>query len=123
MLSLVLFFCVFASGDEELPSTFGEGEEKQEKDVKESNSSSMPVYKWSQDSEDITVKFKVPGGTSKEKISCEIKVDSLDVRVGEDVLLSGALFAKVNSEESTWTLDEDRYVDAKKLQVKLLCDM
>lgn len=81
----------------------------------------MPVYKWSQDSEDITVKFKVSGGTSKEKISCEIKTDSLDVRVGEDVLLSGALFAKVNSEESTWTFDGDRYVDAKKLQVKLLC--
>lgn len=69
----------------------------------------MPVYKWSQENEDVTVRFQIPDGINKEKISCKIKADSVDVCVGEDVLLSGPLYAKVNSEESTWTLDKNRY--------------
>ena len=69
----------------------------------------MPVYKWSQDNEDVTVRFQIPDGTTKEKISCQIKADLLDVRVGEDVLLSGDLFGNVISEESTWTFDKNRY--------------
>jgi len=93
--------------DEELPLAFEESDELEEKDVTEENSSSVPVYKWSQENEDVTVRFQIPVGTNKEKISCEIKADSLDVRVGEDVLLSGPLYAKVNSEESTWTHDKN----------------
>ena len=67
------------------------------------------MYKWSQDSEDITVKFQIPDDTSKANIKCEIKADSLNVSIGGNVLLSGELFAKVNSEESTWTCDGNRY--------------
>lgn len=96
-------------GDEELPSSFEESEEKQAAKDKEVNSSSVPVYKWSQDNEDVTVRFQIPDGTTKEKISCQIKADSLDVRVEEDVLLSGDLFGNVISEESTWTFDKNRY--------------
>ena len=72
------------------------------------NSASMAVYKWSQDSEDVTVRFEVPKDTKKEQIVCNIKADSLDLRVGKEVMLSGPLFAKVNSEESTWTIDTNR---------------
>ncbi|KAJ7360499.1 NudC domain-containing protein 1 [Desmophyllum pertusum] len=74
---------------------------------KGSNNSSVAVYKWSQDSEDVTVTFVAPEGTKKEDISCDIKADSLDLCVGKEVLLSGPLFAKVNSDESTWTFDEN----------------
>ena len=76
---------------------------------KEASSSTGPVYKWSQDNEDVTVRFEVPDGITKEQVACEIKADSLDLCIGEDVLLSGPLFAKVNSEESTWTFDKNRY--------------
>lgn len=97
-------------GDEELSSSFqGNYEEKQETRNEAPSSLSMPVYKWSQDSEDITVKFQIPDGTSKADITCEIKADSLNVCVGQNVLLSGELFAKVNSKESTWTCDGNRY--------------
>ena len=95
-------------GDEELPTSFEDSDEKEMTDDKEPNNSSAPVYRWSQDNEDVTVRFQLPDGTSKEKIACEIKTDSLDLCVGEDVLLSGPLFAKVNSEESTWTFDKNR---------------
>ena len=96
-------------GDEEIPSSLEESEEKQAAEDKEANSPSVPVYKWSQDSEDVTVRFQIPDGTTKEKISCQIKADSLDVRVGEEVLLSGDLFGNVISEESMWTFDKNRY--------------
>ena len=95
--------------DEELHSSFEVSEEKQATEDKGASSSTVPVYKWSQDSDDVTVRFQIPDGTTKEKISCQIKADSLDVRVGEDVLLSGELFGKVISEESTWTVDMNRY--------------
>lgn len=75
---------------------------------KDSNSTSVAVYKWSQDSEDVTVRFDVPEGTEKGDIACNITADSLDLRIGKEVLLSGPLYAKVNSEESTWTFEKNR---------------
>ena len=73
-----------------------------------SHSSSAIVYKWSQDSEDVTVKFVLPDGTKKDDIACNVTADSLDLQIGKEILLSGPLFAKVNSEESTWTVEENR---------------
>ncbi|XP_022809851.1 uncharacterized protein LOC111346856 [Stylophora pistillata] len=73
----------------------------------ESHSSSAKVYKWSQDSEDITIKFDLPEGTKKNEITCNITADSVDLQIGTEVLLSGPLYAKVNSEESTWTVEEN----------------
>lgn len=73
----------------------------------ESHSSSAKVYKWSQDSEDITIKFDLPEGTKKNEITCNITADSVDLQIGTEVLLSGPLYAKVNSKESTWTVEEN----------------
>ena len=75
---------------------------------KGSNNSSPPVYKWSQDSEAVTVSFEILEGTNKDEITCKIQADSLDLQVGKEVMLNGPLFAKVNSEDSTWTLDKNR---------------
>lgn len=75
---------------------------------KGSNNTPVPVYKWSQDSQDVTVRFEVSESTKKEEITCNIKADSLDVCVAKEVMLSGPLFAKVNAEESTWTVDKNR---------------
>lgn len=93
------------TGDEALSTSFEGNDKKQDTRDEKSSSLSAPVYKWSQDSEDITVKFQIPDDTSKANIKCEIKADSLNVSIGGNVLLSGELFAKVNSEESTWTCD------------------
>ena len=73
-----------------------------------SHSSSAIVYKWSQDSEDVTVKFVLPDGTKKDDIACNVTADSVDLQIGKKILLSGPLYAKVNSEESTWTVEENR---------------
>jgi len=78
------------------------------KDDKASKISSPPVYKWSQDSEGVTISFKVPENIKKDEITCNIRADSLELQVGKEAMLSGPLFAKVNSEESTWTLDKNR---------------
>ena len=95
--------------DEEKPPGLKASDAEEDMADKGSNNSSVVVYKWSQDSEDVTVTFVAPEGTKKEDISCDIKADSLDLCVGKEVLLSGPLFAKVNSDESTWTFDENRY--------------
>lgn len=72
-----------------------------------SRSSSAIVYKWSQDSEDVTVKFVLPDGTKKDDIACNVTADSVDLQIGKEILLSGPLYAKVNPEESTWTVEEN----------------
>ena len=94
------------SAYEELPPA----QDAEEKTNNQENNSKIQTYKWSQDNEDVTLKFEVPDGTTKESIVCEIKTDSMSIRIGEDILLSGTLFAKVKSEESTWTLDKNRYL-------------
>lgn len=94
------------SAYEELPPA----QDAEEKANNKENNSRIQTYKWSQDNEDVTLKFEVPDGTTKESIVCEIKTDSMSIRIGEDILLSGTLFAKVKSEESTWTLDKNRYL-------------
>jgi len=94
--------------DDEKPPVLTFSDTDDEKADKRSNNSSPPVYKWSQDSEAVTVSFEVLEGTNKDKITCKIQADSLDLQVGQEVMLSGPLFAKVNSEDSTWTLDKNR---------------
>lgn len=94
------------SAYEELPSA----QDAEEKATNQENNSRIQAYKWSQDNEDVTLKFEVPDGTTKESIVCDIKTDSMSILMGEDILLSGTLFAKVKSEESTWTLDKNRYL-------------
>ena len=94
------------SAYEELPPA----QDAEEKTNNQENNSKIQAYKWSQDNEDVTLKFEVPDGTTKESIVCEIKTDSMSIRISEDILLSGMLFAKVKSEESTWTLDKNRYL-------------
>lgn len=103
------------SAYEELPPA----QDAEEKANNQENNSRIQAYKWSQDNEDVTLKFEVPDGTTKESIVCEIKTDSMSIRIGEDILLSGMLFAKVKSEESTWTLDKNRYLGLLTLFLRL----
>lgn len=106
-MTLLLLSATLGDDEEKLPeSEFSDTVEEMADNG--SNNTSVPVYKWSQDSQDVTVRFEVPEGTKKEEIACNIKADSIDLHVGKEVMLSGSLFAKVNSDESTWTLDKNR---------------
>ena len=105
---LLLLLPVISGDDEEKSPVLKFSDTEDEMADKGSNNSSPPVYKWSQDSEAVTISFEVPEGTNKDKITCKIQADSLDLQVGKEVILSGPLFAKVNSEDSTWTLDKNR---------------
>lgn len=104
---LAVIFAI-SGDDEEKPPVLKFSDTDEEKADKGSNNLSLVVYKWSQDSEGVTVSFEVPEGTNKDEITCHIKADSLELCVGKEVMLSGPLFAKVNSEESTWTFDKNR---------------
>lgn len=107
--SLALFLLSSTSDDdEEKPPVLKFSDTDVGKNDKASKNSSLPVYKWSQDSEGVTISFKVPENIKKDEITCKIQADSLELQVGKEVMLSGPLFAKVNSEESTWTLDKNR---------------
>lgn len=99
---------VISGDDEEKPPVLKFSDTDDEMADKGSKNSSSPVYKWSQDNEAVTVSFEFPEGTNKDKVTCKIQADSLDLQVGKEVILSGPLFAKVNSEDSTWTLDKNR---------------
>ena len=105
----MLLLVISADDDEGKPPALKFSDTDDEMADKDSKNSSPPVYKWSQDSEAVTVSFEVPEGTNKDKITCKIRADSLDLEVGKEIMLSGPLFAKVNSEDSTWTLDKSRY--------------
>lgn len=68
-----------------------------------------PIYFWQQTEEDVTVCVRLPEGTTKDDIRFKLTVDFLRVRVGDYApLLDGQLFAPVDPEASTWTIQDDK---------------
>ena len=61
--------------------------------------------RWSQSALEISLELFVDSGTAAEKVSCEVSVGFLDVRLGWMPLLSGRLGHAVETEVA-WTLDE-----------------
>ncbi|XP_077051471.1 nudC domain-containing protein 1 [Siphateles boraxobius] len=73
---------------------------------------SDPIYFWQQTEEDVTVCVRLPEGTTKDDIRFKLTVDFLRVRVGDYApLLDGQLFAPVDPEASTWTIQDDRSLE------------
>ena len=86
------------------------GTEEMVADKKEEKPSE-PAYSWSQGHGDVTVVFELPEGTKKEDIICVIKVDHMKIVISDGTtLLNGLLFAKVDTDGSTWTLEGRRFV-------------
>lgn len=57
----------------------------------------------------MTVCVRLPEGTTKDDIHFKLTVDFLRVRVGDYApLLDGQLFAPVDPEASTWTIQDDK---------------
>ena len=87
---------------------------KNEVDDDEDDDDDKPLeytYSWFQEGDDVTVRFDVAEGTTKDDITCVIRPDEIDVSLGSgETLLKGPLFAKVKAGESTWTLEKKWYV-------------
>ncbi|XP_014786647.1 nudC domain-containing protein 1 [Octopus bimaculoides] len=68
-----------------------------------------PEYTWMQNAESITVHFLLPEGTPKESIYITLQSDYIDVgfKTGNQ-LLSGQLDHLINTQESTWTLNDNK---------------
>jgi len=63
------------------------------------------IYVWKQTGEDVTVLFKLPGSVPKSNINVDMKQKYLTFINGGEKLLDGELFAEIDSEESSWTLE------------------
>mmetsp|Transcript_54637 Transcript_54637/g.111565 ORF Transcript_54637/g.111565 Transcript_54637/m.111565 type:complete len:338 (-) Transcript_54637:502-1515(-) len=64
-------------------------------------------FKWSQSEEDLEVKVEVPPGTKSKECKVKVTAQQLDVTVpGKDTLVI-KLHAKVNAEESCWSVSKD----------------
>lgn len=73
---------------------------------------SDPIYFWQQTEEDVTLCVRLPEGTTKDDIRFKLTVDCLRVRVGDYApLLDGQLFAPVDPEASTWTMNDDKSLE------------
>ncbi|TRY58755.1 hypothetical protein DNTS_034586 [Danionella cerebrum] len=68
-----------------------------------------PIYFWQQTEEDVTVCLRLPEGTTKDDIRFKLSVDCLRVAVGGYApLLDGQLYAPVDPEASTWTINDGK---------------
>ncbi|KAI8390070.1 hypothetical protein BD560DRAFT_419200 [Blakeslea trispora] len=68
-----------------------------------------PLYQWTQDGPDITLQFQLPTHTPKADIHCNFVMDHLSLIV-KDTNISfpyRKLWATIQPDESTWTIDQD----------------
>lgn len=66
------------------------------------------IYVWKQTGEDITVLFKLPGSVAKSSINVDMKHKYLAFLNGNEKLLDGELFAEIDPDESSWTLEVNK---------------
>lgn len=62
-------------------------------------------YEWSQTDSEITVKFPLSDGITKDKIKVNIAAASLKVQFGADVVFKADLSGKVIDDESFWSIE------------------
>lgn len=68
-----------------------------------------PEYTWMQNAESVTVHFLLPEGTPKESIYITLQSDYIDVGFKNgNKLLSGQLDHLIDTQESTWTLNDNK---------------
>lgn len=68
-----------------------------------------PIYFWQQTEGDLTVHLRLPEGVTKDDVCFRLAADQLSVGVqGSGPLLEGTLYAKVDPEASTWTIENNK---------------
>ena len=72
----------------------------------------IPMYKWMQTNDELTLTFTLPRSITKEDVNFEITSNHLELKVKDtEVELGGDLDGAVNTDASTWMLpDKDTYV-------------
>ncbi|KAG0289585.1 hypothetical protein BGZ98_003783 [Dissophora globulifera] len=69
-------------------------------------------YKWRQTLIDLDISVEVPKGTRGKDLVIEIKKKSLKVGLkGQDPIIQGTLSKEIKTEDSTWTLDDQKEVN------------
>lgn len=64
-------------------------------------------FSWSQKGEDITINFKTIEGVTKDEYHVKCLQSNIEVKCGEEVLISSDIFAEVDTDLTTWTLENN----------------
>jgi hypothetical protein len=77
--------------------------EKAENPVEESENN----FKWKQNGEDIAINFKKIENVSKDQFKVTCHQSHIEVKVAEEVLINSDLFAEIDTDLTTWTIEEE----------------
>lgn len=78
-------------------------------------------YVWTQTTEDIQIKFKLPQNFISTMIKVETKADEVVVKYAEELLLSGQPYQAIDSSLTNWTTSNDVLeVSLNKLETGLM---
>ncbi|XP_026846219.1 nudC domain-containing protein 1 [Drosophila persimilis] len=66
-----------------------------------------PPYTWTQTDEDVLIRFRLPAGATRNDFNIRSTSHQLEVECLAEILLTGALYANVDSDLTTWTIEAD----------------
>jgi hypothetical protein len=61
-------------------------------------------YKWTQSKEDVTLQFPLPEDANKDSVKITTESTQIQVKYGNDVLIEGALYQRIDPDVTCWTL-------------------
>lgn len=64
-------------------------------------------FQWSQKGEDVTINFKTIEGVTKDEYHVKCLQSNVEVKCGDEVLISSDLFAEIDTDLTTWTLENN----------------
>jgi hypothetical protein len=64
-------------------------------------------FQWSQKGEDVTVNFKTIEGVTKDDYHVKCLQSNIDIKCGDEVLVSSDIFAEIDVDLTTWTLENN----------------
>lgn len=73
----------------------------------EQKEASVSTFKWSQNGEDITISFKRLPEATKDQYAVKSEPTHIHVQVEDEILINADLFSEVDSELTTWSLEND----------------
>lgn len=68
---------------------------------------SESTFKWKQNGEDVTINFKTNPEATKDQFTVNCLQSHVEVKFVEEVLMNSDLFADIDTELTTWTLEYD----------------
>ncbi|EDW82137.1 uncharacterized protein Dwil_GK25640 [Drosophila willistoni] len=72
------------------------------------DSATAAPYTWTQTAEDILLRFPLPSNATRNDFDIQSKADHIEVKcLDKQMLLQGELFARVDHDLTTWTVERD----------------